>query len=94
MFKIKDNFTVTLKTGRIVTGKVWVKNDALFLVDGDTTYKFVDNAWYIKTPLTNDEYIPLGVGALPGYTLPENITIEDADAFNNLFEVVDETETV
>ena len=94
MFKIKDDFSVTLHTGRIVTNKVWVKNDTLFLVDGETTYKFVEGAWYIKTPLTNNEYIPLGIGALPGYIINETINIEDADAFNALFvEVADETET-
>jgi len=85
MFKLKHDFNLVKNNGEIVVNKVWVENNTLYLIDNDTTYKFEDSNWYIKTPLTNGEFISLGVGALPTY-LTDNVDVEDIDAFNGLFE--------
>lgn len=85
MFKLKHDFNLVKNNGEIVANKVWVKDKTLYLIDGDTTYKLVDATWFIKTPLTNDKFISLGVGALPTYLI-ENVDVEDIDAFNGLFE--------
>ncbi|MGN1221786.1 MAG: hypothetical protein ACI4TT_00965 [Christensenellales bacterium] len=69
-----------------------MENNTLYLIDNNITYKLIDSTWFIKTPLTNNEYIPLGVGALPTYVI-DNVDVEDIDAFNGLFESC-ETESV
>lgn len=85
LFKLKNEPTLTKNNGEIIVNKVWVENNTLYLVDNDTTYKLENDNWYIKTPLTNDEFISLGIGALPTY-LTNNVDVEDIDAFNGLFE--------
>ena len=85
MFKLKHDFNLIKNNGEIIVNKVWVENGVLYLVDNDATYKLIDHTWFVKTPLTLGEFIPLGVGALPTY-ITENVDVEDIDAFDGLFE--------
>lgn len=89
LHKLKDDFQFKQEDVVIVKDKVFVEENILYLKDNDNTIKFENNEWSIKTPLTNNEYIPLGLGALPTYYI-EDTGIEDIDEFNSLFELCNE----
>lgn len=85
MFKIKPNFEV-MNDGLIIPDKVWIENSTLNIVASeDAHHKYEGGKWYVKTPLTNNEFIFLGVGALPGVEI-EKVGILDETSFNALFE--------
>lgn len=89
LHKLKNDFQIKQKDVVVVKDKVFVEENILYLKDNDSTIKFEDNEWSIKTPLTSNEYIPLGLGALPTYYI-EDTSIEDIDEFNSLFELCNE----
>lgn len=89
LHKLKSDFQVKQKDVVIVKDKVFVEENILYLKDNDNTIKFENNEWSIKTPLTNNKYIPLGLGAFPTYYI-EDTGIEDIDEFNSLFELCNE----
>lgn len=89
LHKLKNDFQINQKNKVIVQNKVSIKEDVLYLIDNDATFKFEDDKWFIKTPLTNNEYISLGLGALPTYHI-EDTGVEDVETFNSLFELCDE----
>lgn len=89
LHKLKNNFQIKQKDVVVVKDKVSVEENILYLKDNDNTIKFENNEWSIKTPLTNNKYIPLGLGALPTYYI-EDTGIEDIDEFNSLFELCNE----
>lgn len=84
LYKIKSNFEV-MNDGSIIPDKAWIENSILNIVDGDNHNKFEDGKWFVKTPLTNNKFIFLGVGALPGVEI-EKVGVLDETSFNALFE--------
>lgn len=84
LYKIKSNFEV-MNDGSIIPEKVWIENSNLHIVDGENHHKFEGGKWFVKTPLTNNEFIFLGVGALPGVEI-EKVGVLDETNFNALFE--------
>lgn len=88
--KLKDDFQITASNIVIVPNKVYVENNVLYLINNDETVKFEGGEWFIKTPLTENVYIPLGLGALPTYYIEDTANVQDIDAFNLLFETCDE----
>lgn len=91
LHKLKDDFQMCQKDIVIVKDKVLIKDKTLYLINNDTTLKFENGEWFVKTQLTNNDYISLGLGALPTYYI-EDANIENVDAFNSLFEVCNEAE--
>lgn len=89
--KLKDNFQIPTNDCVVVQNKVFIEDGVLYLVDNKNALKCENGEWFIKTPLTNDLYIPLGLGALPTYFIEDVTNISNPDAFNLLFEVCNET---
>ena len=87
---LKYNFKVKTKNKVIVPNKVYVEDGVLYLLSDEETFKFEDEQWFIKTPLTQKRYIPIGLGALPSYRL-DNVDpkLEEDEDFNLLFETVE-----
>jgi hypothetical protein len=88
MFKIKRYFEI-LNNGVIITNKVWVENSILNIISNGH-YKCENGKWYIKTPLTSNDFIFLGVGALPSVQI-EKTGVENEISFDALFEKISET---
>lgn len=88
LYKIKSNFEV-MNDGSVIQDKVWIENSTLHIADGENHHKFEDGKWFVKTPLTNNEFIFLGIGALPGVKL-EKIGVLDETSFNAIFEEMQE----
>ena len=89
--KLKDNFQIPKSDCVVVPNKVFIEDNVLYLVDNESTLKCENSEWFIKTPLTNELYIPLGLGALPTYFIEDVTNILDLDTFNLLFEACNET---
>ena len=88
--KLKSNFQITASDIVIIANRVYVENNVLYLINNDETVKFEGGEWFIKTPLTENVYIPLGLGALPTYYIEDTANVQDIDAFNLLFETCNE----
>ncbi len=89
-YKIKEHSDLSaLTSGIIVTNKVFVEDQELHILNNDEELMLKNNKWYVKTPLTNNNYLYLGVGSFPNCTLEVlESEILRANDFNLLFEEI------
>lgn len=84
MYSIKTNPNV--ETDGVIFQNCKIENNVLLLETDSDNFKYENNKWYVKSHL-KDEWVYLGLGANPSYTVQY---ASPSPIFSNVFENYEE----